>query len=647
MKLRLANRSPYPFSGWLRTVVDEKPPAQHAWAFNSDYVDDVVFGFDQIGESIWPADVKVEILKPGAEIEVTSLEEYEAPYPPIDFDPAIFGGPLMFNGVPMELIHWQQDGAAITSYCRLRYGRTIVVDVWTRWYPGQPWAEAECLLTGSNSAVPDMAENVWSSKLQFGDAITIVTGRGYNPDLLQPVDTSWLFDGQARGFCVTFFWPRLVRGPEDLSSLAALTSQQIGKIGLTGPLYPQGTPRLAPGFDAKRWSESNWQPAYNSLTSWNPAPLGPASQSGVTGSQEDQCLVRSEPLAYVGGEIPVYFSAIGMARRPCQHREQDGTILEPDRHPGITFWGGRADFRTTADKLGKARELTDPFESHLFTGPDVEHPFFFTLAIGHRYTGSPMLQHLLRQQAVVYLLQWTHDQRLTSQPYASRAIGWECANVLMLNRELSDRVLAARVVENWRVRMATITLPFLEQRGDWWDVRVDDPRLGQGAWAITWQQAVGAYWLDVAGEHLNVQRARDVARRGAVAVVRDGWKVVVPNMAQSFGAAAVLHQQHYTGEVDADGIAIKLQAPIGSLRSADPPAGAFWISAPQVPIVDPQGAGTFDGSFNYFGMSLAPATVLRHGPEAPSYAKARELWTWLVANMKTEGQAKWMPPEVE
>jgi len=220
---------------------------------------------------------------------------------------------------------------------------------------------------------------------------------------------------------------------------------------------------------------------------------------------------------------------------------------------------------------------------------------------------------------------------------------------MLLDRELQDRTLAQQVVTRFHERMERITLPFLDSQGDWWDKRLDDPRLGPGMWAIAWQQAVGAYFLHVAAHYFGwdsqpgiLGRASAIALRGAQAVVDHCWHEVPmaerASVSDSFGRIHI-----FTGEVDRDGVAIKHEVPVVEVAHKMSVVGStLWVCSPQVPTASPDTAPA-DGSFNYFGMSLAPATILRSDPQS---SKARELWNWLLANMTTAGQAKWMPPEV-
>lgn len=637
MNIRLANRSPYLFHGWIRRTIDEVPQMKAGISNGCTWV----LGSESGGDT-WFIDVLAK-LAPGEEIKMPIEGSQAVDFPEIaPFNPLEkFGGPMTWTDQIMDLIGYRQDGACIWSHCRKRAGATMCLDVWSRWYPGEGYAVGVAKLTSSNPAVEDMVESTSDimSKLRFGDAVIHVGGHGIlqeGGNIWGETDR-WLGDGQSRIVPLTFIWPRLLNNdPQQWVNVAAVTQLKIGGNGLSRGLYPQGTPRLAPGFDAGKWAAANYPLCEQTLRTWMWPPLGPNARSGDTGSQEDQCLVGAEPLQFAGAEIPMVFASYAMGQRPCQHKEADGSMLDPARHPKLVFWDGRPHWHTgvSPDRLGKPRGL-ELWESHNRGGPDVEHPMMFRLCAAHRITGDDALQELIRQQAITYLLQWTIDPSLsTSQAYAARARGWEAANVMLMDRELRDRNLAAQVMQRFRLRVQQLIIPQWLTEGATGDVRVD-PRLGDGPHSITWQNAVGAYWDDVAGERYGLDDLRAAVAPVAQWIVDNAWH----KLGAGTAARALPTQDVYTGLVDGDGFPIRLAA--GIVRRRDSFSPDMWVSAPAVPTTDPQSAPA-DGSFNYFGMSLAPACVLRRG-ENP---KARELWNWLVANMQTEGQAKWMPPEV-
>ena len=164
---------------------------------------------------------------------------------------------------------------------------------------------------------------------------------------------------------------------------------------------------------------------------------------------------------------------------------------------------------------------------------------------------------------------------------------------------LEDRILAEQVKQNWLARFDRIVQPAVSQApNSIWDVRTDDPRLGPGAWWIPWQQALGAYGLDLAGLTFNRPAARSLALDAARRVVSDAW-----------------------------------------LRSAD---NTHWSPVPSQSVSG--NLGKLDDPFQFFGMSMAPAIVAARDPSSELGVKARAI----MAQLKNEGthtpETQWLPP---
>ena len=141
--------------------------------------------------------------------------------------------------------------------------------------------------------------------------------------------------------------------------------------------------------------------------------------------------------------------------------------------------------------------------------------------------------------------------------------------------------------------MTTVILPAYGSRpNDVWDPRFDDLRLGKGWWWMPWQQAVGAYGLDLGCAVLGPPSGRTVALNGALAVLRDAF-------AFERGAwrnrAAVALDGRYSGD----------------------------------PI------------FYLFGSPLAVATVLRH---LPNHVTANAIWNQMLVDMTGPEHFSWLPP---
>lgn len=580
--VRVANLAPVPYSGWKRTTIDVAPPRQVG------RVGDVVFVQGRrAGLDVWCVDLLVTLAAGETRaIDLATAEAFDWSRAPLPADPlAWFGGVARIGGSLLPLVELQADGAGYTAHLRARTGRMLCADLWLTWYPDRPgWAVGELMLTASNPGVPDMGETLPADLvLSFGDAVALAPGSPAFGAGVITAGTRWA-DGQARAFPIAFVWLRHLRLATDWASVGAVSMCGIGAVGIR-QLLADGNPLVPAGCSARAWATPLFAESLRRLHTWEPGLVGPAPQSGATGAQEDQVFVRGEPLLAdgVGTEWIALAGAMRMAARPCHHLEADGAPLDLDRHPQLRFWDGRAHWHTgvSPDQLGKPRSLSID-ETAGWWGPDVEHWLLNTLAAASRLTGSPALQHLLGAQARVYLLQWTVAPGLsTSQTYAARAVGWEGIGVVHLWRALEDRALAARVRDRWLQRLDAILLPQLGAKpNDIWDVRVDDARLGAGAWWIPWQQSVGAYGLDFAGAVFARADARAVALRAAQRVLADAW-----------------------------------------VRD-----GTQWLTRPQMAVA---GGGPADGSFDLFGMPLAVAVVLRGSP-ASAPEPASSIWAWLL-----------------
>ena len=89
-----------------------------------------------------------------------------------------------------------------------------------------------------------------------------------------------------------------------------------------------------------------------------------------------------------------------------------------------------------------------------------------------------------------------------------------------------------------------------------------------------------------------------------------------------------------------DASSLALRGAHAVLRDGWVKIGDQWLSRAQRPVV---GDVAPSGSFNYFGMSLAVATVLRHEPQ---HATARAIWTQLQRGASATGQCSWLAPGV-
>lgn len=627
--VRLANYSSEPFSGWARAVVDTKP-------LPVGEVDGVIcVRGRQTGLDTWAVDLRVA-LKPNEQrtIDLGTAKRARWAIGPLPADPARFFGARLptVNGTELQLRDARQDGTALSMHFQGRLAKELPtggsasslwhVDFWCLWRPDEPGLmTGEVVCCASNPSIPDVlcessgaassavaASSTASAtsstgvatdadsttaltglRLSWGDALVHVPGAGWNAPIVPP---STFATGQARGVPVTLVWPRNVIN--DWFAVVAGVNRSVCAVGIA-KLLPDGNPTLPAGFNATAFTTGLYQESLRRLHTWEPPLLGPAPQSGTTGSQEDQVFVGGECFAPdgLGAEQVRYLNALRILSRPCHHLQEDGTIVDPSAMtPRLTYWDGMPFAHPVVNPyglLGKPRNPTVD-ECHGWSGPDVEHWLMNQTVAAARLTGSRALQWELRCQAMVYFgQQTTYSGWSTSQPWASRAVGWEAIAAVHLWRNLEDRLLAERVRLHWLDRFGTVIAPAWRDR-DVVDVRFNDPRLGPGAWTIPWQASVGAYGLDLAGEQFGVPEARSIALRLASVVVRDAWDF-------------------------RDG---------------------RWVSRAQQPVSGPYMFG--DESFNGFGMPLAPAVVLRHDP---NNARASSIWSQIAGN-----GGSWIAPGV-
>lgn len=594
--VRLANLSALPFVGWKRTTIDALPPLAVGQVGGATYVVGRQVGVDtHVVDVFVSLGVGQQLALDLTQATPSSWTRGAFPGNPL----AAFGGWPTLDGHPMQIVTLLADGAGYSLHLRARTEPMLAADLWFTWYPDQPaFCQGEIALTASNPTIPDLEVVLTPTMpLTFGNAVALPLGG--TPMQLLP-DGLTLADGQSRILPLTFVWPALLTQEQDWFSMLAAASFRIGAVGIAN-LLVDGNPGYPAGFSARTWTDTLWAESVRRLHTMEAAVVGPARMSSVTGRQEDQTFVRGEAMLVdgPGAECIAYFNALKLAARPCHHLEDDGRPLELALHvnPRLVLWDGRAHWSTvlSPDRLGKPGNITID-ASKGWWGPDVEHWLMNTLAAATRLTGSPACQWLLANQARIYQLQLTTFPGFaTSSAFAARAVGWEGILAVHLWRELEDRTLAAEVRAHWQNRVTNVILPTYANRpGDVWDPRFDDPRLGKGWWYHPWQQAVGAYGLDLGCEVLGPASGRAVAFAAARAVMRDAF----------------------------------------ALRNGR------WINFAGVAL---DGRRNDDGIFYLFGSPLAPAVVLRH---QPFDAQARAIWNQMHLDATGTEHWSWFAPGV-
>ncbi|MFN3242081.1 MAG: hypothetical protein ACE37K_11260 [Planctomycetota bacterium] len=530
--VRLANHGPVPFEGWVRSTIDRLPPHASGRVGAARFVLGDACGRDVHAIDVWAT------LPAGGRLELDLSEGVAAPHAigalPQDLL-GWFGGALKLNGQPLHLVEVAVDGAAWTAHLRARVGRMLCQDVWLRHYPGEAWAHGEFAVTASDPTVPDVHADVAAQRLTFGDGVVLPVGRHFFQPIVSP---SRFADGQARIIPFVIVWPRHLDTPAEHRSVQAVASLAIGAVGIE-KLLPDGNPLYPAGFDPMRWAGEKLPGAVARLHDWGYPVVGIAPNSTQTGSQEDQVFVRGEPMlpGGVGAEWVAYLSALKYANRPCHHLEADGEHLRLQQHPELVFWHSRAHHRkdVSPDQLGKERPIAPWDVPGEWFGADREHWLVGTLSAGARYTASPALQWELEHQARSFLLQETIDPRLsTSGPDAARSVGYAGIVAVQLWNNLADRELAQLVRQRFRQRVVKVYVPQLGSKpGDVWDPRKDDRILGDfdkgrekryTRGVMWWQQAFGAYGLDLACTEFDIPEGRAMALRAAKAVLAHAYR---------------------------------------------------------------------------------------------------------------------------
>lgn len=590
MRIRIANLSPYRWTGWARGTTDaDLPPVSHA--SQPDGTDILIVRGPKSGLETNIIDVHTQ-LDPGAEVVVNSVEELTEQFPRALPSDALtyFGGALLINGEAADFVlPPTQDGAGWSCELRRRIGN-FDVRVWLTYYPDQPWAPAEVMVTCSNPTTVDLTSVAPEITVRFGDAVVHPLGLNPGAPIVQAGEV--FADGQARVVPVTMTWLRHMTQPDEFASSLAAQSHAISVMGCERS-FADGNVSFPVDFSAKAWAGQNWNRAVSLIHNWEPGPLGWAPDSGQTGAQEDQCFTGVEALLPDGAgcEQVNYFAALELANRPCHHVEVDGRIVDKANRPNLRMFYSRP-HRSGSDMLGKFRDLTVA-EARGWNGPDAQHWFFSRLAMAARFTGKRSCQRLLEHQAHNYLIQLTTTPGWpTSAIWSAREIGWEGIAVVHLWRELADRALAERVRAHWHARASWIASQLPEPVGRPWDVRINDDRLGPGEWWMPWQQSIGAYGILLAYRHLGGPVAlRDKAVAAAYQVL-DCWRK----------------------------------------------EGDRWV---EYELAALDGGMQRSGMFTTSWMPLAIAVVLWDESQHP---KARSIWAQMKAD--AGGNGKWMAPGV-
>lgn len=593
--LRLHNRSAMDVYGWFRCNVDVLPPHGSGGTPFGNYV----LG-NRSGLDTHSLDVKLG-LAPGEQraIDLTTAEDIG--YTPlVGIDPdakAAWGGiPVTVAGKPLAFLGAVPNGAAFDGHWRGRVGSMLVVDLFVSWYPDDPRrANGEVVITASNPAIPDIAAQIPPlMQLVFGDALVMVPGLPTDAPLMWSTD--WLADGQRRFLPLVLCWPR--HAPEGEAGYLAqmcreIADQQVQVNGLAR-LHADGNPHLPPGFDAVAWTDQMLPQVIDRQHDWFNSPLDPAYVSGAAGAQGGQSFVGGPAMADPAAVGPLYLAALD-GSWPMFHLEADGSPLDWKGHPGMRMFYGRVNRRICPDTLGKERDPSLA-ESHGYAGPEDEHWFDWPAWAAARLKGTPATQMHLRAHATNFLFRYVVEAPgnwLT----ANRGVGWMCFLAVELYRNLADRELAEAVKTRWLAVYDQLIVPWAA--GDAWWGWLTDARLGPGLRTAPWQASVFALGLDWAGAAFGRAGARDLAHHAARQIIERTY---------------VQHEGRWTSRP---------------------------IIAQDGSPVDYAAIGLRLGYYDFFGTPMSVACLLRHEPE---HEPARSIWTQLVREATTLGQASWLQP---
>ena len=584
--VHLENVSPALFDGWIQTTVDKDPPMAVG------QVGDAIFA---LGPSIGRArvlDVRVTLAAgERRQLDLSKAVSTDWSLGPLPSDPiAYFGGTLSVAGQMLSIANLQVHGGGYLIQLRGRPQRMLQVDLWLKWHPDRPgMARGEVKVTASDPSIPDLTVTAGPLPLVFGDALVLTPGRLLNAPLVDPGTV--FADGQCRVFPTVLIWPRHLKAASDWTSAGACVEMGVWARGLS-QLLDSGTPSLPPDFDPRAWTLSNYRRCLAGLHDWSHPTIGPAADTGQTGSVEDQCFVGGE--AFLPDGTPAiaisYLAAMKTGGHPMHHLETDGSIVDADRRPGLLMFYSRPLFPASPDKLGKPRQL-EKVEAGNWNGPDAQHHTVGRLVAGALLTGSPALQSLVEHHQRTMLIQLsTVRGSLTGTVWSVRELGWEGIFRVLADQATADRALAARGAQHWRDRVTNIILPWTAGK-EIWDIREDDLRLGPGKWWQPWQQAIACWGIDWACARFGPATGRVAALRGAKRVMQDGWTL-------ENGRWVEYEHQNIAG-------------------------------TPK----------TRSGYFTAAWMPLAAATVLANEPDN---TRARAIWAQIVQD--AGGNGRWLPP---
>ena len=479
--LRLKNYSDRKWRGWIRTTTDHwaDQPAPRAL----QYKDIAVVVGSPAGHNLRNIDIYCA-LQPGEGRDI----EFSLMQPMAD---DIVEGIL--SGIDASVIADEDDvyevkidGAAVVR-SRQRIKNGVSHFVFGRTYPGFDAVlevDGACVVhnqTSKNVVFQDDSQsNGWSvvgSTIPVGSSISLADTQGFGYS------------------CIKFRIESLLQDEQVANNVYILANKLVHAHALN-KLYP-GHGVGWPVFrgDAALWVNTKAPVEKNAIKGFNRGNLGPLKDMAATGEQEDQLFLGGEGRFLPGAWVPRYYAALGQWRYPCHTMTLIGQFPDPNvhfcayqlGHPEARFGGNTTLERTSWPKASETNGW--------IRGMDEEHWLINNLCVAARMSGSPSLQLQLKFHAISWLFTCTIRQGLTTtnRPGAARAFGYKAYVAWLLYHYLADRDLANRVLSQAKVWLPMIVEAQKRKTvNGWWDVRTD-PRLGEGRWAMPWQQVIGAY----------------------------------------------------------------------------------------------------------------------------------------------------------
>lgn len=556
---KVTNYTGHPFRGWFPGTTGVSSPYASGVADGVPYVVGRALGHG-LGHQV---DFLVD-LGPNESIpcDLATSIPTQIPMPTLPEEglkaPGRYYGIPHVYGVPLDFLSMEHDGAALAVSFRGRVLPMLLAELHVRHYPEQGWSPCELVLTCSNPSIEDVRETLpgdlvveFKRGQDFPSGAVVFTGR---PGLPALQGGDWFGDGQARAFHGVVIWPDRMKDYE-VEAAGCYTEIPPQFDGVWPETFTMlGTTPIVQGhIRAADWFRQHVGETLDTLHSWRASRIGPTAHSGQTGAQEDQGWVKGSELFAVDGGNAIlwtrYLAALTQFKRPLHHREADGSWLDVAAHPSLVFWSGRTHWHhgVSPDRLGKP-DVPIPSNGS-WSGPDRQHWFLNTVRAGYLGTGSRALQTHLEAHAQSFLFGETvRPGWSTSNAGTDRGIGWTALIAVQLWQLLEDRDLASRVRSRFLQRAEIIVSQAMPDPswivGRW--SALQDPRVLESLstpWGwMAYQLGVGAFGAHVAGELFEHQGLKDLALRGALAVVEHAYTE------DEFGAITALTEWEIVGE---------------------------------------------------------------------------------------------------